>query len=165
MRSCDVAPALAAAMHTIAPTHSAIGWYTSPVQPKPTKIRQVAISVAMVMPEIGFDEMPMSPTMRLATVTKKKPKTTISRPSSSLLPRPEPGTNGSTAMISDQRAAAEQHEGDRQIALGALACRGAAAPARSDARLSRNDETIVGSVLSSVMKPPAATAPAPIWRT
>ncbi len=30
---------------------------------------------------------------------------------------------------------------------------------------SRSEETMVGSVLSSVMKPPAATAPAPIWRT
>ena len=30
--------------------------------------------------------------------------------------------------------------------------------------LSRNAETIVGSVLSSVIKPPAATAPAPICR-
>ena len=36
---------------------------------------------------------------------------------------------------------------------------------RSDAMLSLNDDTIVGSVFSSVMKPPAATAPAPIWRT
>ena len=86
MRSCEVAPALAAAMQTIAPTHSAIGWYTSPVQPMPTKTRQVAMSVAIVIPEIGFDDEPMMPTMRLATVTKKKPKTTIRRPSNSLLP-------------------------------------------------------------------------------
>ena len=30
--------------------------------------------------------------------------------------------------------------------------------------LSRNELTIVGTVLIRVMKPPAATAPAPIWR-
>ena len=56
----------------------------SPVQPMPTKMRQVAISVAIVMPEMGLDDEPMMPTMREATVTKKKPKTTISTPSSSL---------------------------------------------------------------------------------
>ena len=56
------------------------------------------------MPEIGFDDEPMRPTMRLATVTKKKPKTTISRPSSSLLPIPGPGTNGSSAMTTTSTA-------------------------------------------------------------
>ena len=61
-------------MQTIAPTHSAIGWYTSPVQPRPTNTRQVAISVAIVIPEIGFDDDPIRPTIRLATVTKKNPK-------------------------------------------------------------------------------------------
>ncbi len=38
---------------------------------------QVIIRVAIVMPEIGFDEVPMIPTMREETVTKKKPKTTM----------------------------------------------------------------------------------------
>jgi hypothetical protein len=47
----------------------------------PTKSRQVAISVAMVMPDTGFDEVPMRPTMREATVTKKKTKTRMSTPS------------------------------------------------------------------------------------
>ncbi len=37
----------------------------------------VMISVAIVMPEIGFDELPMSPVMRDDTVTKKKANTTI----------------------------------------------------------------------------------------
>ena len=41
------------------------------------------MSVAIVMPEIGLEELPMMPTMRLATVTKKKPKTTMSREMSS----------------------------------------------------------------------------------
>ena len=49
---------------------------TSPVQPSATKIVQVRISVAIVMPETGFDEEPMSPTMREETVTKKNPKMT-----------------------------------------------------------------------------------------
>ena len=57
--------------------------------------------------------------MRLATVTKKKPNTTISRPSSSLLPIPAPGTNGSTAITSTSTTDADEHDGDRQVALGA----------------------------------------------
>jgi hypothetical protein len=36
----------------------------------------VAMRVAMAMPEIGFDELPIKPVMRDETVTKRKPKTT-----------------------------------------------------------------------------------------
>src|ERR1700739_5165095 len=43
----------------------------------PTNIKDVAMSVAMVIPEIGFDEEPINPTMRDETVTKKNPNTTI----------------------------------------------------------------------------------------
>ena len=44
----------------------------------------------MVIPETGFDDEPMRPTMRLATVTKKNPNTTMRTPSRSLLPIPGP---------------------------------------------------------------------------
>src|SRR5438552_11582321 len=53
-KSCDVAPALAAAIQTIPPTTSAIGSYIWPLQPTATKIRQVLIIVAIVIPEIGL---------------------------------------------------------------------------------------------------------------
>ena len=39
------------------------------------------------------------------------------------------------------------------------------APPRSEATEPRKADTIVGSVFTRVMKPPAATAPAPICRT
>ena len=39
---------------------------------------QVMIKVAMVMPEIGFDEEPIRPVMRDDTVAKKNPKKMIS---------------------------------------------------------------------------------------
>ena len=42
------------------------------------KTRHVSKSVATVMPEIGFDEEPISPVRRDDTVTNKKPKATIS---------------------------------------------------------------------------------------
>ena len=42
------------------------------------KMAEVAISVAMVMPEMGLAELPIRPTMRELTVTKRNPKTTTS---------------------------------------------------------------------------------------
>jgi hypothetical protein len=49
------------------------------VQPLTRKMAEVAISVAMVMPEMGLAELPMRPTMRELTVTKRNPKATTSR--------------------------------------------------------------------------------------
>src|SRR5580692_12138410 len=46
-----------------------------PVQPATRNIAQVAMSVAMVMPLTGFDDVPISPQMRHETVTNRKPKT------------------------------------------------------------------------------------------
>ncbi len=40
-------------------------------------IRQVNSNVATVMPEMGFDDEPISPVSREETVTNKNPKTTI----------------------------------------------------------------------------------------
>src|SRR6266511_3207868 len=61
-------------MQTTAPTQMAIGPYASPVQPSATNIRQVRISVAIVIPEIGLDEVPINPVIRDDTVTKRNPK-------------------------------------------------------------------------------------------
>src|SRR5437868_5651206 len=77
LRSCEVLPAFAAAMQTMAPTEMATGAYTSPVQPSATKIKHVMIRVAIVMPEMGLDEDPIKPVIRDDTVAKKNPKMTI----------------------------------------------------------------------------------------
>ena len=82
-------------------------WWASPVQSSATKTRHVPISVAMVIPEIGFDELPMMPTIRLETVTKKKPNTTTRRPVRSD-PGKEPGSVGRSAMISHEDDAARR---------------------------------------------------------
>ena len=163
LRSCEVAPALAAAMHTMPPTQRAIGWYMSSVHPSARKSRQVAISVAMVMPETGFELVPIRPTIREATVTKKNPNTTIRTPSRRR-PAKLPGRKGSTAMIptSARLPSAVTPRGRSCSVRFALA---APASPRSEARLPLKLDTIVGSVLSKVMNPPAATAPAPICRT
>ena len=59
----------------------------------------------MVMPEIGFELVPMTPTMRDDTVTKKNPKTTIITPSASL-PSTPPGMNGQHRHDEDEHEAA-----------------------------------------------------------
>src|SRR5438876_6058820 len=74
-KSWDVPPAFAAAMQTTAPTQIATGPYAFPVQPSATNMRQVRISVAIVIPEMGFDDVPIKPVMREDTVTKRNPKT------------------------------------------------------------------------------------------
>src|SRR6185295_3975718 len=83
-RSCEVLPAFAAAMQTMAPTPIAIGEYMSPVHPSATNSRHVRIRVAIVMPEMGLDEVPISPVMRDETVAKKKPKIRIRTAASGL---------------------------------------------------------------------------------
>ena len=62
-------------MQTIAAIESAATRYWGPTQPIRTKTRQVSSNVATVMPEIGFDDEPISPVRRDETVTKRKPKT------------------------------------------------------------------------------------------
>src|SRR5438270_9669738 len=108
------------------------------------------MSVAMVIPEMGFDDEPMMPTMRELTVTKKNPNTTMKTPSTSLLPIDVPGTNGSTAMIT-----INTNEPMATTLMGrSFSVRRVPplpAPTRSDTRLSLNDEMMVGSDLISVM--------------
>ncbi len=163
-KSWLVAPPFAAAMHTIPPTTSAIGSYILPVQPIAMKTRQVPISVAIVIPEIGFELDPMMPTMRLATVTKKNPNTIIRTPSKSLLKILSPGICGMNAINTTSRRLPPR----TTVNGKSRSVRRTATPALLsfiEATLSLNDEMIVGRVLRRVMKPPAATAPAPIWRT
>src|SRR6188768_203594 len=154
LRSCDVAPALAAAMQTTAPTQSATGEYHSPVQPSATKIVHVRMRVAIVMPETGFDEDPMSPTIRDETVTKKKPKT-ITRTETRKLPCV--GSPGATA-----RKSARTSVPTRTTVIGTSRSvrKRPAAVCFDDRsfRLSRNDEMMVGIVRASVIRPAARTA-------
>ena len=90
-KSCDVAPALAAAIQIIPPTTRAMGSYALPVQPTAIKIKQVPIKVAMVIPLMGLLEEPISPTIREETVTKKAPNITTSKPISNFCAMLSPG--------------------------------------------------------------------------
>ena len=63
-------------MQTSPPIVSASTAYEFAVQWTNRNTAQVAISVAIVIPLMGFDKFPISPLMRDATVTNKKPNTT-----------------------------------------------------------------------------------------
>ncbi len=160
LRSCEVAPALAAAMQTTAPTQSATGEYHSPVQPRATKIVQVRISVAMVIPETGFDDEPIRPTILDETVTKKNPKMTTRIEATKL---PCVGIAGAMARNS-ANSTVPMSTMLRGISRSVRLWPPAAPLALKSLMLSRNDETIVGIVRASVMRPAASTAPAPVYR-
>ena len=113
-------------MQTTAPTHSAIGPYGSPVQPSATNTRQVTISVAIVIPEIGFDEVPIRPVMRDDTVTKRKPKT-MTRIAARKLPCI--GIFGATARKIASSSDPPSTNARRKVALRAEHCAAAGAGA------------------------------------
>src|SRR4051812_10159359 len=145
-------------MATTAPTHKATGEYHSPDQPTAMKIEQVRIRVAIVIPEIGFDDEPMRPTIREETVTKKKPNTTTRSEARTF---PWVGICGATA-----RKIAKRTVPPRTTVSG-RSCSVRARPpawvfAEKSFTLSRNDEMIVGMVRASVIRPAASTAPAPV---
>ena len=131
-RSCEVSPAFDAAMQTTPPIVIASAPKAGAVHPCTRKIAEVAISVAIVMPETGLAELPMSPTMRDATVTKRNPKTTTSREAAKFASQPTcaPGTGlkvRKTNMIRPPAAADRQ---SRRSSAGPLRC----APPRPSSR-------------------------------
>ena len=160
-RSCEVAPALAAAIQIILPTTKTIGSKVLPVIPKPIKIRAVPIKVAMVIPETGLELVPIKPTIRLETVTKKNPKTITSRPISNFPPKELPGICGKISIrITSARLPIPTTAIDKSCSVRARLAD--AERFLKDSMLSLNEAAMVGMVLSKVIKPPAATAPAPI---
>src|SRR5262249_56018704 len=77
--SWEVVRPFEGAIHTIPPIDKAVTKYGGAVQPMIRKTRHVRRSVATVIPEIGFDDDPISPVNRDDTVTNKNPKATIRR--------------------------------------------------------------------------------------
>ena len=66
-------------MQTTVPTMSAVAFPRESVHPIIQKTALVPSSAAMVMPEVGFEVTPTSPTMRELTVTKKNANTAMQR--------------------------------------------------------------------------------------
>ena len=127
-------------------------------------MRQVSSSVAMVMPEIGLDDEPISPVNREDTVTNRKPKTMMSS-----APRRFILSVGTATMptMSTMRPMPTKLMGRSRSVRGmATASAGRAAASARPLRASRRPPTrpcqIVGSERTRLMMPPAVTAPAPM---
>src|SRR6266851_8296735 len=145
-------------MQTMAATDSAATLYGADTQPKAKKISETIKSVATVMPEMGFDELPTSPVRRELTVTKRNPSTRMSSAPSTLILNE--GTRAQVTTIRTEPAPTTQSGISRSMRDGPAA---PAAP-ESDLMPRIAPPTMVGSDLKSEMMPPAATEPAPIYR-
>ena len=115
------------------------------------------ISVAIVIPEIGFDDDPIRPVMRDDTVAKKKPKMMIRMATRKL---PCVGSPGARA-----RKRASSSEPPMTTVIGrsrSVRSWTPPAPLPMPFSPSRADDTMVGIVRASVISPAASTAPAPM---
>ena len=157
LRSCDVAPATAAATQTTPPIVSASTRCSTPVHPIARKISAVSSTVATVIPEIGFDDAPICPVMRLETVTNRNAKPTASTAAKMLIE-----ICGSAIIADRARQNAHEHDGHRQ----SRSVRGRAIPLERSPDERRKPPTsadmIVGMERSRLMIPAAVTAPAPM---
>src|SRR6185503_13577987 len=148
--------ALAAAIQIIPPTTNAIGSYTCPVHFTAIKIKQVPISVAMVIPLIGLLEEPMRPTILDDTVTKKAPKMITSNPSNSLLPILLPGISvlGISAMTNNRiRLPMPTTLIERSLSVLGTCDSTLTPPFFNDPILPLKEEIIVGIVFIKVINP------------
>src|SRR3989442_14904242 len=157
-RSWEVLPPFEMATQTTAATLKAAILYGGVTQPSAKKINEVMSSVATVMPEMGFDELPTSPVRRELTVTKRNPSTRISSAPSTL--SLNEGTSAQTITIKSEPIATTGRGMSRSVR---------SVPAGPVAPLSERmpriaPPTMVGRALKREMMPPAATAPAPIYR-
>ncbi len=111
----------------------------------------------MVMPEIGFDELPISPVMRDDTLTKKKPKRIVRIATKGWPCVGSPGI--ATRKMARASVPARTTISGRSRSVRSVP---AAPPSPSPRMLSLKLPRIVGSVRPSVMMPEASTAPAPM---
>ena len=107
-------------MQTIPAIDSAATRYSGPTQPSSTKIRQVRSSVATVIPEIGFDDEPISPVSRDETVTNRNPQSTIMT-APTIRPAVLAGIRCVAAIAATRPSVPSADQPERQVALGAAA--------------------------------------------
>ncbi len=164
MRSCEVVPPFDAATQTIPAIESAATRYSVPTQPIRTKTRQVRSSVATVIPEIGFDDEPISPVSRDETVTNRNPKSGDHQGADDPPGHVDlGGKKPARRDHGDQGGRADADDPERQVAVGPARSTAPVAPDR--ARSPRPDliePRINGIACKRLITPPAATAPAPI---
>ena len=123
------------------------------------KIRQVNSKVATAMPEIGFDEEPISPVRRDDTVANRKPKTRISSAPRKFMCSGV--ANVITAMMDRQPMMTHFRGISWSVRKVELFLTPLPMPFRPADRLRQ----IMGMARTSEIRPPAATAPAPMYST
>lgn len=144
-------------MLTIVPIQiaEAIPWY--PVIPEALRIPVEISSVAIIIPDIGLLEEPTIPTIRLETVAKKKPKTTIKSP-----PTKFTGMEGRIHMIKAMTRLPARTTCIGK-SLSVLRVVFPVLPFPSPFIALENVFIIIGRDLTRLIIPPAATAPAPMY--
>jgi len=158
LRSWAVVPPLLAAIPTMAAVVRAANRSSGEVQPRTRYTRQVSSSVATVIPEMGLEELPISPVIRELTVTKKKPATTISRAD----------TRFTWSGGDSQMSTTSSTEPPTTTLIGrSRSVRGTSTTtprrlARKVRTLRRKASTMLGIERTRLISPPAATAPAPM---
>ncbi len=155
-------PPLEAAIPTMAAVVSAMKRSSALVHPSSRYTRQVSSSVATTMPEMGLDEEPISPVIRALTVTKKKPHTTISTADRRLM------CSGGASQMASTRSTLPTTTTVMGRSCSVRSITGACPLPREAMKVSRprrKASTMVGSERMRLMRPPVATAPAPMYST
>src|SRR5262245_2285034 len=118
-------------MQTTPPMLMASAAKAGAVHPMTRNMAHVAIKVAIAIPEIGLDEVPIRPVMRDETVTNKKPKTTTSKAAKMLL-KADVGAPGTGLKVSMSHMSAIKSAAPTRAHLRLMSCsvrRRPAAPA------------------------------------
>src|SRR5207302_7762386 len=117
-------------------------------------------SVATVIPEIGLEELPTSPVRRELTVTNRKPSTRINTDPRTLIL-----SEGTSAQVTTRtREPAPTTQSGMSRSVRGICTRAPPTPPERLFIPRIAPPTMVGSDLNREMMPPAATAPAPIYR-
>ena len=133
-------------------------YHAPPVQPTIRNTRQVSISVAMVMPEMGLEVEPISPVRRDDTVTKNAPRMTMSSAPSRFM-----CSDGAKHDQRQQHQDADADELQRQIPVAAIGAGRAGARGRHIAQAVPDaSRRSAATERIRLMMPAVATAPAPI---
>ncbi len=167
MRSCEVSPEIDAAIATTQPTVSAATLPKASVQPKARNTDAVPSNAAIVMPLVGLLVTPTRPTMREATVTKKKANTTTQRAAARRMGTPPTapntcGTRTRTAAMAMTPMPTTRR--GRSLPVRSTATGSAVVDTRSVSCAAPILKLLImtGMLRISVMMPAVATAPAPM---
>src|SRR5712691_1037282 len=170
-----MSPAFDAATHTTVPTVRIAARADGSVHPRSTNTAETPRRVTSVIAEVGFDETPISPTMREETTKKHTPK--IATPSAltrrgpkDMLPARRPGT--ATSVMTTRAGTSATKIGGMSRSVrpsdvgptleSALSdWRVGPTPPRRPFTTALNELHIVGSARATATIPAAATAPAP----